>query len=401
MIKKIAIDQLLPGMFVHDLNCGWLDHPFLKSKFHVRDAATIDKIRAIGVRELYIDTVKGADVFAARTQQEVSEDLDRLLAEIASQKDDKPLSAELGEEAARARRLHGEANRLARNLMGDLRLGLPVETERFEPIVDSLVDSIFRNPDALLPLARLKSQDSYTFEHSVGVCSLLAAFGRALQLPRDEIREIALGGLLHDVGKARVADAIIDKPGKLSDAEFAAIKAHVPEGLALLRAVPGLSPTALAVVAEHHERIDGSGYPHGRKGAELSRAGQMAAIVDVYDAMTSDRVYHRGMAPTPALRKLLEWSEHHFDRNLVQAFIRALGIYPSGSLVRMESGRLAVVVEQNERQILEPIVRVFYHAGKQYYIPPEIVDLARIQDRITGFESYEKWNIDPFQWLPA
>ncbi len=401
MIKKIAIDQLLPGMFVHDLNCGWLDHPFLKSKFHVRDAATIDKIRAIGVRELYIDTVKGADVFAARTQQEVSEDLDRLLAEIASQKDDKPLSAELGEEAARARRLHGEANRLARNLMGDLRLGLPVETERFEPIVDSLVDSIFRNPDALLPLARLKSQDSYTFEHSVGVCSLLAAFGRALQLPRDEIREIALGGLLHDVGKARVADAIIDKPGKLSDAEFAAIKAHVPEGLALLRAVPGLSPTALAVVAEHHERIDGSGYPHGRKGAELSRAGQMAAIVDVYDAMTSDRVYHRGMAPTPALRKLLEWSEHHFDRNLVQAFIRALGIYPSGSLVRLESGRLAVVVEQNERQILEPIVRVFYHAGKQYYIPPEIVDLARIQDRITGFESYEKWNIDPFQWLPA
>ncbi|MBL8450494.1 MAG: HD-GYP domain-containing protein [Dechloromonas sp.] len=401
MIKKIGIDQLLPGMFVHDLNCGWLDHPFLKSKFHVRDPATIEKIRAIGVRELYIDTIKGADVFAARTQQEVSEDLDRLLQEIAAQTDDKPIATEVREEAARARRLHGEANRLARNLMGDLRLGLPVEPERFEPIVDSLVDSIFRNSDALLPLARLKSQDSYTFEHSVGVCSLLAAFGRALQLPREEIREIALGGLLHDVGKARVDDAIVDKPGKLSDDEFALMKAHVPEGLALLRAVPNLSATALAVVAEHHERIDGSGYPAGRKGAQLSQAGQMAAIVDVYDAMTSDRVYHRGMAPTPALRKLLEWSEHHFDRALVQSFIRTLGIYPTGSLVRLDSGRLAVVVEQNERQILEPVVRVFYHAGKQYYIPPELVDLAKTQDRIASFESYEKWNIDPYKWLPA
>lgn len=401
MIKKIAIDQLLPGMFVHDLNCGWLDHPFLKSKFPVRDQATIEKIRAIGIRELYIDTIKGADVFAARTQQEVSEDLDRLLREIASRDDDKPIAAELKEEAARARRLHGEANRLARNLMGDLRLGMPVEPEKFAPVVDGLVDSVFRNSDALLPLTRLKSQDSYTFEHSVGVCTLLAAFGRSLGLPRDEIREIALGGLLHDVGKAQVDDAIVDKPGKLSEEEFAEMKAHVAKGLVILRAVPDLSATALSVVAEHHERIDGSGYPACKKGAQLSRAGQMAAIVDVYDAMCSDRVYHKGMAPTPALRKLLEWSEHHFDRALVQAFIRALGIYPTGSLVRLDSGRLGVVVEQNERQILEPVVRVFYHAGKQYYIPPETVDLSRTQDRIAGFENYEKWNIDPYKWLPA
>ena len=401
MIKKIGIDQLLPGMFVHDLNCGWLDHPFLKNKFYLRDEATIAKIRAIGVRELYIDTIRGADVFAARTQQEVSADLDRQMLEIASRQDDKPISAELSEEAARARRIHGEANRVVRNIMGDLRLGLQIEVDKLEPMVESMVDSVFRNQDALLPLARLKSHDSYTFEHSVGVCTLMTAFARNLGLPRDEIRELAMGALLHDVGKAKVPDEILNKPAKLSDAEFATMKSHVVQSIIILQHTPKISATALEVAGQHHERYDGSGYPNHLKGEGITRHGQMAAIVDVYDAISSDRIYHKGMPPTQALKKLLEWSQHHFDPALVQAFIRAIGIYPTGSLVRLESGRLGVVVEQNEHNLLEPVVRVFYHAAKQYYIPPETIDLAKVQDRVTGYENYEKWNIDPYQWLPA
>lgn len=402
MIKQIRVDQLKPGMFIHDLNCGWLDHPFLTNAFHVSDMATVDKIIKIGIRELYIDTVKGADVWAAPTQGEVNADLERRLQEIAARNTDKPVIVDLKDEAARARRLQGEANKLVRNMMDDVRLGQQVEVERVEPLVEGMVDSIFRNQDALLPLARLKNHDDYTFQHSVSVCALLVAFGRGMKLDKAVIREMALGGLLHDVGKARIPDRILNKPGKLSEDEFDHMQHHVDEGVALLQQSPGISEIALKVTAEHHERYDGSGYPGGLAEKNISLYGQMASIVDVYDAITSERVYHKGMAPTQALKKLLEWSSHHFDPKLVQAFIRSIGIYPSGSLVMLDSKRLGVVVEQNEDKLLEPVIRVFYHAGQQHYIPPEMIDLSKFQqDRIASFESFEKWKIDPYQWLPG
>lgn len=401
MIKKIGIDQLQPGMFIHDLNCGWLDHPFLRNHIPVQDEATVGKIRAIGIRELYIDTQHGDDVASAPTQHEVSAELERRLLDIAERQDAQPVITEVGEEAPRARRLHSEANRIVRSLMDDVRLGHQIEVERLEPMVEGMVDSIFRNQDALLPLAKLKHHDTYTFEHSVSVCALMVSFARGLQLPRPAIKEIAMGALLHDVGKARVPDAILNKPAKLTDDEFARMKAHVVQSVAVLERTPGISDTALRVAGEHHERFDGSGYPQRLRDEGISLYGRMAAVVDVYDAISSDRVYHKGMPPTLALRKLLEWSDHHFDPALVQTFIRAIGIYPSGALVRLESDRLGVVVEQNEGSLLTPRVRVFYHAGRQYYIPPETVDLAHAQDRITGFENYEKWQIDPYQCLPA
>lgn len=401
MIKKIVVDQLQPGMYVHDLNCGWLDHPFLTNSFFVKDEAVIEKILAVGVRELYIDTIKGADVFLARTQQEVNDELDQQMLEIARKKSDKPLVADLAEEGGRARRLHGEANRIVRNLMGDVRLGLQLEVDRLEPLVENMVDSIFRNQDALLPLAHLKSHDSYTFEHSVSVCALMVAFGRGLKLPRETIKEIALGGLVHDVGKAKVPDSILNKPAKLTDDEFTRMKSHVVQSIIILQNTPGIGDQALHVAGQHHERFDGTGYPNRLKGPQISLHGQMAAIVDVYDAISSDRVYHKGMPPSVALKKLLEWSQHHFDPLLVQSFIRAIGIYPSGTLVRLDSGRLGVVMEQNEGNLLQPVVRVFYHAVKQYCLPPETIDLARAQDRVVSTESYEKWKIDPHQWLPG
>ncbi|MGE5386178.1 MAG: HD-GYP domain-containing protein [Betaproteobacteria bacterium] len=401
MIKKIGIDQLKPGMYVHDLNCGWLDHPFLKNSFAVDKEQTIEKIRAIGVRELYIDTKKGGDVSEARTQQEVSEELDRRMRELVENQGSAGLSASVSEESARARRMHGEANRIVRGMMEDVRMGAQIEIERVEPMVESMVDSIFRNQDALLPLARLKNHDNYTFQHSVSVCALLVAFSRSAKLPRETIREIGMGALLHDVGKAKLPDAILNKPGKLTDEEFDLVRTHVRQGVDILRASARISDTALCVVGEHHERFDGSGYPGRKNGGDISVYGQMAAIVDVYDAISSERVYHKGIPPTLALKRLLEWSEHHFNPALVQSFIRTVGIYPTGALVRLESGRLGVVIEQNERSLLEPVVRVFYRADKHYYIPPEVVDLAKTQDRVASFEAYEKWNIDPYAWLPG
>jgi putative nucleotidyltransferase with HDIG domain len=401
MIKQIRSEQLKPGMYIHDLNCGWLDHPFVSNAFPVRDQATVDKIISLGIRELYIDTIKGADVWEARPQSEVNAELEKRLQEIAQKRAEKPVVIELKDEAARARRLHTEANKMARLVLDDIRLGQKIQIERVEPLVDNMVESVFRHQDALLPMARLKNIDDYTFEHSVGVAALLIAFGRTLKLPKETIREIALGGLLHDIGKAHVPEAILNKPGKLTDDEFAKMKSHVNASLHLLQGVPGIGSVTRQVVAEHHERIDGSGYPNRLAGPAISQYGQMAAIVDVYDAITSDKVYCRGMPPTQALKKLLEWSKHHFDPQLVQTFIRAIGIYPTGTLVRLESNRMGVVVEQNENNLLEPVVRIFYHAGQQHYIPPELVDLSKVQDRIASCENYDKWKIDPYQWLPS
>ena len=401
MIKQIRTDQLKPGMFIHDLNCAWLDHPFITSTFAVRDDATVEKIISLGIREVYIDTVKGADVWEGRPQQDVNADLERRLQEIAQRAAEKPLIVDLKEESARARRIHGEANKIVRHMMDDIRLGQQIQVDRVEPLVENMVDSVFRNQDALLPLARLKHQDNYTFEHSVSVCALLTAFGRSVKLPKEVIHDIALGGLLHDVGKAQVPEKILKKPAKLTDDEFVKMKSHVVRSIELLEKTPGVSSVSKEIAAQHHERFDGTGYPYKLAGEQISLFGQMASIVDVYDAISSERVYHKGMSPTQALKKLLEWSDHHFDPQLVQAFVRTLGIYPTGTLVRLESQRMGVVVQQNEGKLLEPQVRVFYHAGKQHYIPPEMVDIAKSQDRIASFESYEKWKIDPYQWLPS
>ncbi|HEY6896358.1 MAG TPA: HD-GYP domain-containing protein [Rhodocyclaceae bacterium] len=396
MIKQISASQLAIGMFVHDLNCGWMAHPFLTNQFAVKDTATIRKILDAGIREVSIDTSRGADL--AGEQKAVA-----VLAESAKQIEPAaPIlipPAPLAEELQRARKLHHDANKLVSGLMHDIRLGKQIEVEQCEPLVAGIIDSIFRMPSALLPLAQVKTRDEYTFQHSVSVAALSVAFGRALELPRDVIQELALGGLLHDVGKALVPPAVLGKPGKLTDAEFVVMKHHAAQGAELLENLPGISEIAFQAAAQHHERFDGSGYPHGLKGDAISIYGQMMAIVDVYDAITSLRVYHKGIPPTEALKSMFEWSGTQFNPRLVQAFIKSIGIYPAGSLVRMASGKIGIVREVVPSKLLQPVVKVFYHADKRCYLDPETIDLSAAQDKIVAHESFEKWGIDQARWL--
>lgn len=404
MIKLIPIDALQTGMYIHDLNLNWMDHNFLRNAFSVKDGDILQRVRATGVHELYIDTEKGLDVAdggTAPTEEETSQAMERRLEAIAQDEQKPILAAPLEEESRRAKKLHGEANRIVKDIMGDIRLGQQIQMEKVEPLVEKMVDSIFRHQDALIPLARLKTHDEYTFQHSVSVCALMVAFARGLKLSREVIKEIAIGALLHDVGKAKVPDDILNKPGKLTDGEFDKMKSHVVQSKIILHNTPGISEIALDVAAQHHERFDGTGYPNKLKGQEISFYGQMGAIVDVYDAITSNRVYHKGMAPTDALKKLLEWSKFHFNPELVQAFIRTIGIYPSGSLVRLESGRMGVVLEQHADKLLQPRVKLFYSAAHRHYLTPEEVDLSKSQDRIVAHEDPEAWSIDIAAWLPA
>lgn len=406
MIKLIPVTRLQAGMYVHDLNCGWLQHGFVRNRFLVASADDVRKVREIGVTEIYVDTGRGLDPDALPAPDTAP------AAPEAAPEPGPPHTAPAPAEAPavhtpakaassfeRAHALHREANQIVRDMLGDIRLGKQIEMEKVEPLVGRIVDSIFTQQDALLPLARLKQHDNYTFQHSVSVCALMTAFARTLEVPHETIREIAVGALLHDVGKARVPDEILNKPGKLTDAEFDRMKSHVVQSKIILQATPGISPIALDVAAQHHERFDGTGYPNKLKGEQISLYGRMGAIVDVYDAITSNRVYHKGMPPTEALRKLLDWSANHFEPRLVKAFIRSVGIYPTGALVRLESKRLAVVQAQHADKPMQPTVKVIFHTAG-HYLRPEDVDLRRSQDRIVGHEDFAAWNIDALRWLP-
>ncbi|HRJ24810.1 MAG TPA: HD-GYP domain-containing protein [Thauera sp.] len=403
VIKPIPISSLKPGVYIHDLKCSWLEHNFLRNSFLVGDEETVRRVRETGVQEILIDIKRGIDPEAVVAVEPPAVEAAPARPE-APQPEAAPApvvatARKSGSEFERARALKGEANLIVRDMMTDIRLGKQIELEKIEPLVERIVDSIFCEPDALAPLARLKEHDAYTFQHSVSVCALMVAFARTLGLDRPTIREIAIGALLHDVGKAKVPDEILNKPAKLTDAEFDKMKSHVVQSKIILQASPGISQIALDVAAQHHERFDGGGYPNKLRGDEISLYGQMGSIVDVYDAITSNRVYHKGMAPTEALRKLLTWTDGHFKPDMVKAFIRSVGIYPTGALVRLESRRLAVVQSQNDDKPMQPVVKVIFHTAG-HYLKPQNIDLRRSQDRIVGHEDFESWQIDPVRWLP-
>lgn len=401
MFKKVPVSELTLGMYIHDLNGNWQNHPFASDHFLIDDEVTLGKLRASGVAEVFIDTDLGVVVQLPEKKAAEAKAIDELSSESSSLAPNVVAKLSAVEKFNRVKNLCASANQLMQDMMRDVRLGQQIDMGQCDPMVDNILDAMFSFPSALLPLAQVKSRDEYTFQHSVSVAALAVAFGRVLNMSREEIRELALGGLLHDVGKAKVPGNILNKPGKLDDAEFAVMKDHVVRTAELLGNVSGVSQIALNAAAQHHERFDGTGYPHGLKGDEISLHGQMIAIVDVYDAITSLRVYHKGMTPTDALRKLFEWGGTHFNPRLVEAFIKGVGIYPAGSLVRMESGRLGIVREVIPDRLLQPVVQMIFDCKEAKSISPETVDLASSNDKIKSHESFEKWGIDQARWATA
>lgn len=400
MIKRIHSNQLQPGMYIHDLNCGWMEHPFAFNTFKVNDEKTIEKIIASGIRELYIDSEKGLDVEDAQTHDEYHAEIHEKITSLVEKHELKPSpSIAFKEETVQARAVHSQAQNVVHNLMSDIRMGKQIELAKLSPVVESITDSILRNKDAFISLSHIKKKDEYTFQHSVSVCALLVSFSRELGFERKVVMEAGIGGLLHDIGKMKVPDHILNKPGALTEAEFTVMRSHASIGRELLEQSKGIPETALLITGQHHERYDGTGYPDKLEKDEISQFGQMAAIVDVYDALTSNRVYHKGMEPTAALKKLFEWSKFHFNAELVQRFICLIGIYPVGSLVKLESGMLAVVVAPGVESLLRPIVRTVFDVKRNLYTPPQDVNLSDKLDSIVQYESPGDWGIDPFKFL--
>ena len=403
MLKKVASSQLRVGMYIHDLDCGWMEHPFLRNRFAITSEDEIRKILASGIRSVTIDCTRGQDVADAPTVAEAEAVMEAEVAAIAA-KPVPPLRTTLAEEFDRASVIRRQAAGLVKTVMQDARLGKAVELDQVSPVVENITASILRNASALLGLSVIKNKDDYTFLHSVSVCTLLVAFCRSRGMDAGTTYQAGIGGLLHDTGKALVPDHILNKPGRLTDEEFEVVRRHPKDGYDILRRSAGIGAIPLDITLHHHERRDGTGYPDGQGEQDTSELAQMAAIVDVYDAITADRCYHKGMPAAEALRKMYEWSKFHFSPALTQEFMRCVGIYPVGTLVLLESGRLGVVVEPHETSLLTPKVNVFYSTKSQTYIKPETVDLARGLgfgggDKIVRHEAPEKWQVDPLRFL--
>lgn len=405
MIRKISIKDLLPGMYVVDMHKPWLSHNVWRQRFVVRDMAHVRLLREEGIGELSIDTDKGIDLPAASSMAHINEieHKFRSLAERRIKAAPPPVS--LGEERRRAAGLLTEASGTVRALMLAARAGDKVDAARLEPVVGKMIASVARHPDALVPLARLKRLDTYATEHAVATASLIIALGHQQGLPQPELEKLALGTMVKDVGQAAIDARLMAKPGMLSQAEYSVVQSHVEEGLAVLEATAHLAETSAAVVLEHHERYNGCGYPYRMAGDEISAAGRMAAIVDAYEAMTSDRPYRPAISPSHALRQLFDQGGTQFDPTLVAAFVRTVGVYPVGTLVLLESGHLAVVDEVHHDNPLGPTVRVIYHAVRRQYVAPAEINLSRKignhYGQIVRAESFETWGISPLRWLPA
>lgn len=395
MIKKITIDQLQPGMYVADLNCDWIVHHNYQKQGLISNQAVIEDIRKRGITDLYIDPSKGADVNDALTAPEVDAKNQRMLDAAGEQPIEVAGNVSVEEELFQARNIHTQALSLIDNVLQDVKLSRSINVDAFDTVADGMVDSILRNHNALACLGRIRDKDNYLLEHSINLAVLIGIFAKSMNIDRDTIHQVVVGAMLHDIGKVLIPDNVLHKPGKLSADEFEIMKSHVVHSRDLLKQTPGISELTVNVAAQHHERIDGSGYPAGLHGDHICREGKMCAISDVYDAITADRVYHKAMPPTQALKKLLEWSGSHLDKELVQRFIRSVGIYPVGSLVQLKSNRLAVVIEPSEKDQRRPTVKVIYNAKNKHFLPVEIMDLSRphVQDEIVRAVNPERWSI--------
>jgi putative nucleotidyltransferase with HDIG domain len=378
VIKLIAVGELRLGMFIHKLDVWWMKDKRIRNQMLITDPHQIITLHNEGIQSIWIDLDKSVQAPLAPAVEKKA--IPRT-----------PFFQEL--DKAQLIFQQGKPKVLA--MFNEARLGNSLDLSFMIDLVDEIAGSIEREPSALLSVARLKSHDDYTYLHSMAVCGLMISLGKTLGLNEQQLRRVGMGGLLHDVGKAAVPLDILNKPTKLTEEEFNVMRQHPIIGAQILMEADA-DEDLLDIALHHHERYDGNGYPHGLKGEQITRFARMAAVCDVYDALTSTRVYRKGWTPAEAMHNMLSW-RGHFDSHLLNSFVRTIGIYPVGSLVRLASGRVALVVKAGEKSLLRPCVHVFWSLHAQREMKPEIVDLGDsfCTDSIVSAEESNLWiNVD-------
>jgi HD-GYP domain-containing protein (c-di-GMP phosphodiesterase class II) len=422
LLKKIDTKDLKLGMVVERMDRPWLEHPFLTNRKKITSYAQINKLLEYSIDEVYINVELGIDVLPDEFPDDEPE-IEVVAAEgmtaaetesgqppppppptFRRASDADPASFE--EELRIARVVQKEARFVVNDVMHDVRVGKNIEGEKVAKVVGKMVDSIFRNRDALASLTRIKGYDEYTFVHSVNVCALSITLGRHLDLDPEQLRQLGIGAMLHDTGKMKVPVGILNKPGRLTEREFREMKRHPIYSAEIMGHTGGIPEESRTVALQHHERYHGNGYPYGLKGDQIPLFSQLTSIIDVYDAITSNRCYSRALPPYEGIRKLYEWGRTDFNLPFVERFIQCLGIYPVGTVVQLDSSEIGVVVSINHQSILRPRVMLLYKDENRRFPTPVAADLS---ERTPDGEHYsrtivrpvapERWRIDVEQIL--
>jgi HD-GYP domain-containing protein (c-di-GMP phosphodiesterase class II) len=359
----IPVSGLKIGMYVCELDRPWLETPFLLQGFTIENLDQIDEIAGY-CEYVYVEDKEDSWLSAE----------ERAILAPPSRPPKRPIKPLEKSDFGYAGNMVNKGRRLTRSFMDEVRLGNAIDIDQVKSTVSECAKTIINNPDALLWMAKLRKRDEYTAEHSFNVGLLAMTFARHLDRSEQDMHLIGLCGMLHDVGKMRIPNDILNKEGKLSGDEFKVMKAHSKFGRDILMTDKRIDPTAVDVAFGHHEALDGSGYPRQLKATAISEITRIITICDVYDAITSDRIYKKGRSSYEALKVLYENRESKFDARLVEAFIECIGLYPPGSLVDLKNGHAGLVISTNYRN---------RHLPKENKMPmrEKVYDLQRLTDQ--------------------
>ncbi len=410
MLKKIAISDLTVDMYIAEL-ISKPDGPMpKKKKGMVRDARIIDKFVEIGIEQVVIDVSKGLDVIDMPSANETIEHNATRLVDVAVQKDLAKLMREtsvqyreLQLEWGTAKEVFDTSVAIVSNTIESVKSGKEINPEYFQQAASAISRSVLRNKDALTWLGKFRDVNSYLYEHSVNSAILMGIFAHAAGLNQLQVEQCITGALLHDLGEAKVEKSLMESPRPLTPDEFNEIKRHVEFGEELVKEVDMVDDIAISIIREHHERFDGSGYPNGTAGKDISLFGRMFAIVDTFDAVTNNRAYKDAVPSSVGMKTLLECCNSHFDEALVHQFIKCMGIYPTGSLIKLSNGLLAVVIAQVPGAPLKPLVKTVYNPKMFAYVDPKLIDLSKpaCELKVTKYEDPRQYRINIQEFMPT
>lgn len=389
--EKISTLDIAVGMYVSALDRPWVETPFPIQGFHIESQVHIEQIRRY-CRFVYVDRKLSRVEVSFPAGAVVSTGVKRSAAGIVNPaariRRFEPIvyanSQPLQKEVAVATTIHQEITRAVAQVLNDVRGGKELNSLVVRKAAGLMVNSVTRNPDAFVWLSRVRDVDSYSYAHSLRSAVWALVFGRHLGMPKDILEELALGTLLSEVGKTRIPRHLLMKPGSLTEEEFAEVRKHVDHGVDILRQCRGVSETAISVVQFHHERMDGSGYPFGLAGADIPLLARIAGIVDTYDAVTSPRPYAPARSSTEAVSILYEQRDKAFQGQLIEQFIQAVGVYPTGTLVQLSTSEVGVVISQNTARRLRPVIMLVTDHEQNLLSRPEVIDLMSIEQDSTG-----------------
>ncbi len=385
--EKIAIDALMPGMYISRLDRPWIDTPFPIQGFHVKDRNDVKNLKEF-CDYVYIDRQRSSTTIRLgggretppQTTKRVTEEVIRV--NHTTYRREKTMDEIVGQ----ASMIHQDVVRTLDRLSEQVAQGKAPDIMGTRQTADKVVDNVACNPDAMIWIAHLKAKDNHSYAHSIRATIWAIAFGRHLGIKKALLQDIATGMLMADIGMTHIPDTITGRKGRLNKQEKRILHSHVAKSLEMLKGCKGLNRNILEVIATHHERHDGSGYPRGIRGTQIPLHGKVAGLVDYYDTLTNPRHIELALSPADAIVKLHKMRFNGFQGDLVDEFIQATGIYPTGSLIELKTGEVGVISEQNEGWRLRPRIMILLNQEKKRIGKPATVDLLNPEDKASHLE---------------